>query len=317
MRSGYFFISQLCRKLDTKYVVKTIAPQRLSTAFMPMLLRSQREVFQKPGWIYEPKLDGMRCIAVCNGADTRIYSRNGRDISSTFPTLCRSLAGQRAGLVLDGEIVAFDSAGKISFENLQERWLIVDEQIARKQDVHNPVAFYVFDIMRTDNADCTKETLVNRKSMLFEKVSADLLIKLVHHFEDAHALFDATKSGGLEGIVAKQSNSLYKPGARSGEWIKIKHRLTESFVVLGYVESEGFLLGQYTLTGLRTVGIARYGLSNSEYEKLAKRLVQIPPPVRFRKATVWFEPKVSVEVEFMEWTSKGMLRFPVLRRVTE
>ena len=62
---------------------------RLPGFYMPMLLRAQKQVFQKPDWLYEPKLDGMRCIAICDGAGTRIYSRKGRDISATFPNLCR------------------------------------------------------------------------------------------------------------------------------------------------------------------------------------------------------------------------------------
>lgn len=280
-----------------------------------MLLRAEKQVFQKPGWIYEPKLDGMRCIAICNGESSAIYSRNGRNISQTFPALCRSLGEQRCGLVLDGEIVAFDTSGRVSFENLQKRWLIADREKAFEQDACNPVAYFVFDVLQADHTDVTRQPLAERKQVLLHTVAKSLHLKYVDDYDDAVALFEVTRSGGIEGIVAKRSASLYKPGVRSADWIKIKHRLIDTFVVLAYVDGEGFLLGRIGVGGLEPVGYSQYGLSRREYDRLVSRLTPVTALEKTRKQMVWFKPEILVEVEFMKWTSEGRLRFPVLRQV--
>jgi bifunctional non-homologous end joining protein LigD len=235
------------------------------------------------------------------------------DITSTFPAIAKTLLNQQHDFVLDGETIAFSENGTVDFENLQNRWLISDPVRAAEQNLLNPTAFYGFDILRFNGASVIQENMLQRKSLLHKHFQESELAKLVAHFEDGMTLYESCRMHQFEGIVAKRADSLYKPGIRSKDWIKIKFTAKDIFAIVGHVEGEGFLLGHYGIEGFKIVGTVQYGFSTADYEQLSKRLQQIPASTKSRKPTVWFKPNVSVEIEFMEWTSKRTLRFPVFK----
>lgn len=288
--------------------------------FSPMLLHAEKKPFSREGWVFEPKLDGMRALALINNGNCRLLSRNGRDITLTFPGLAKELAKHRGQLILDGEIVVCDEHGKPDFERLQGRWLLTKTREVEIAEARTPASLYVFDMLHHNGFDLTGCQLLDRKHVLHKRVSSSRDVHLVQHFDDGLALYDACKEQKLEGIVCKRASSLYRSGARSKDWIKVKFTQLGTFVVVGYRKDDGFLVADVAGSQLRVVGTVQYGFSQAAYKELLSRL----RPAADREISrgkrqdnlVWFEPSVWIDVEFMQWTQKGLLRFPVFKDIS-
>ena len=266
-------------------------------------------------------MDGMRGIAICDGAGAvRLMSRNAIDFAKRYPALAADLGGVPAGTVLDGEIVAFDAAGRPSFERLQERIIMSRDVEIAGADRSNPVAFYVFDIMRVAGVDVTTACLGERKSLLRNVIRESEFVKHIHFCQDdGVALFEATSRLGLEGIVAKNASSPYQCGVRSKHWIKVKHTITADVVIAGHRKDYGFLVGRFDEERrLQYVGNVIGGLKSTDYDYLDKSLIlreSCPFHEKLRNGAKWFEPLVVAEVKFMHWTSGGFLRIPSFTRL--
>lgn len=287
-----------------------------------MLMHSAPRPFVRDGWVFEPKLDGMRGLAIKTDAGVRLYSRNGVDFSWRYPALVQAInAIARKSMVLDGEIVAFDENGKPCFERLQERIIMSRERDIQIADKTNPVSYFVFDLLERDGVDFTARPLIERRDALIKTVYESDLIKHVQQFEcDGISLFAAAAAMGLEGIVGKNLKSPYQPGIRSKNWIKVKHTITADVVIAGYRADVGFLVGRYDdLGNLVYCGSVIGGLRSTEYEYLDKVLEarqDCPFASNMRSSdTIWFEPRIVAEVKFMHWTSGGYLRMPSFTRL--
>jgi bifunctional non-homologous end joining protein LigD len=186
----------------------------------PMLATRREEPFDDPDWVFEPKWDGVRALAVC-GEDTRIVSVPGpEDVTADYPELHR-LHDRVVALdaILDGEIVAFED-GVPSDQALRERMNAggePDEQATREF----PVAYIVFDVLFVDGNDLTGEPWERRREVLEELVVPSETLQLSPFTErDGVALFESAVEQGLPGIVAKRRSSIYQPGSRSGDWLE-------------------------------------------------------------------------------------------------
>jgi bifunctional non-homologous end joining protein LigD len=290
-----------------------------------MLMHAEPQPFARAGWLFEPKMDGMRGVAIRGSAETgsvRLMSRNALDFAWRYPSLAAQLQDVLPpDTVVDGEIIAFASDGRPCFERLQERIIMTrDIEIARA-DLSNPVVFYVFDIMRVEGRDVTTRTLSQRKEILQQAVRESELIKhLQFYADDGLTLFAASSQLGLEGIVGKNASSRYECGVRSKHWIKVKHTVTADVVIAGHRKDYGFLVGRYDADrNLRYVGNVMGGLKSGDYDYLESALVlrdSSPFADKMRSnGAKWFEPLVVAEVKFMHWTSGGFLRMPSFTRL--
>ncbi len=282
-----------------------------------------------PGWAYEIKWDGMRAI-VTNGADgIAAHSSELNDITPRFPEL-RELHGALGPLdvVLDGELVALGPSGLPDFGLLQRRMHVdrAPDVEARRAEV--PVVFMVFDVLRVDGTETFALPLNNRRSVLESLLDPGPSWRVSEQQrDDGTELFEAVRHRGMEGIVAKRLSSLYRPGRRSPDWVKVKSRLRQEFVVGGWVSGAGnrdgqiggLMLGYYDDSGLHLAGRVGSGLSDEESRRLRVQLAELGrdsspfadtiAPVSGR--TVHFvHPEIVVEVAFAEWTSNGNLRHP-------
>ena len=289
---------------------KAVLPDK----FSPMLLHAEKTLKPKEGWSYEPKLDGMRAIALIAGGKCKLLSRNGRDITNTFPELSAQLARQKGELILDAEIIAVGEDGRPDFEGLQSRWLLSKERDVQAAELRTPSAMYVFDIIHDQNFKLTQCRLSDRKDLLLERLIETENIKGVKGFDDGLALLEACRAQKLEGVVAKRNDSLYLEGARSKDWIKVKFTETDKFVVVGYRKEDGFLLKRTADDAASIVGAVQYGISDANYKKLVGSLKQASKKAKANNDALWFEPTVWIEVEFMQWTKAGKLRFPVFKK---
>src|SRR5918993_91255 len=301
------------------------APRRnVPAEAAPLMLAESRDApFTDPAWLFELKLDGYRLLA---SAGPRLFSRNGNDLSHCFPEVSGAVAALPvAGLVLDGELVALDEAGRPSFQRLQQRGKLTRSLDIRQAAVENPVTYYAFDLLAADGFDVRALPLVIRKRLLRKLLPPAGAIRFLDYFEgDGELLYQHVQKLGLEGIVAKQADSTYRAG-RSPCWLKIRTRLSDDFVVVGFTASKGLrtgfgalLLAQYVEGALIYSGRAGTGFSDKQLiqvrETLAASRRDGPAcggPIPQEKGITWTEPRMVCEVEFTEWTEGRLLRQPV------
>jgi bifunctional non-homologous end joining protein LigD len=278
----------------------------------PMKAVLTDERFSDPHWIFERKLDGIRCLAFKDGGNVRLRSRNDLSLNGRFPEIAAALVDDAAeDVVLDGEIVAFDGA-QTSFARLQQR----GERPAR-------VFFYVFDILRLDGEDVTDEPLRARKALLRRAVAfADPIRLTAHRNRDGEAFFAEACRKGWEGLIAKRADAPYTHG-RSRDWLKFKCSAEQELVIGGYTAPRGsrtdlgaLLLGYYDGGALRYAGKVGTGFTQATLRDLAGRLAPLrrdtspfADEVRERNVT-WAEPQLVAQVGFSEWTRDGRLRHP-------
>ena len=288
-----------------------------------------REPFSDPDWIYERKLDGIRCLAVrdrpgatglARGApsgargDVRMLSRNDLDLSERYPELRDALAAQpTTRFAVDGEIVAFDGA-RTSFARL-----------AQRGHMTVPVFFYVFDLLWLDGYDVTALDLRARKRLLRGLLDYGNPLRLAsHRNRDGEAMFADACRKGWEGVVAKRADSPYR-ATRSRDWLKLKCEAGQELVIGGFTAPRGsrtefgaLLVGYFDGGELRYAGKVGTGFDGDTLRALgaamrARELGGCPfaDPRSIREAHVsWVAPELVAQVGFTEWTSAGRLRHP-------
>ena len=270
------------------------------------------ERFSDPGWIYERKLDGIRCLAFKGDKNVSLRSRNDLSLNGRFPEIAAALERDPAtGVTLDGEVVAFDGA-QTSFARLQQRG-----------ERPTPVFFYVFDILRAGGEDVTGLPLRERKALLRRTLSfADPIRMTSHRNRDGEAYFEEACRKGWEGLIAKRADSRYVHG-RSRDWLKFKCSAEQELVIGGYTAPRGsrtdlgaLLLGVYDEGRLRYAGKVGTGFTRATLRDLAGRLRPLQrddspfaDELRERDVT-WVEPQLVAQIGFSEWTRDGRLRHP-------
>ena len=292
------------------------------------------EAFDKEGWIFEPKWDGVRALAICTD-ETKLMSRNKRDITSTYPEL--SDLNERLvafGAVVDGEVVAFDG-GRPSFEKLQSRINLQNPRDIERAMGSLPVTYIAFDLLYLDGKSLLTAPLEERKAALEEIVIPGGRMQVSTFVEtEGVALLEAVKQQHLEGIVAKKLGCPYRPGKRVRDWLKIKIVHDADVVIGGWSRGEGsrsthfgaLLVGAYLEGRLRFLGAVGTGFTQQELGSLWPKLqaletterpfVEDPTGTRsnpFGKVLRdphWIEPELVARVEFRELTSVGRLRAP-------
>jgi bifunctional non-homologous end joining protein LigD len=276
---------------------------------------------------FEVKWDGVRAIAYMRPGRIHLESRNLLDITSQYPEL-RGLTGALGAheTVLDGEIVAFDSEGRPSFERLQQRMHQTSESLIRRRMKSHPVTYVIFDLLYLDGHSLMEEPYTERRRRLEElELDGDHWQTPGYSVGNGEALLQATAEKGLEGLVAKRLDSRYDPGKRGGAWLKIKNKASQELVIGGWEPGEGrrrdrigaLLLGFYEEGQLRYAGKVGTGFTEKTLDDLARRLEPLerktspfsglPAPP---KRAIFVEPELVAEVEFTEWTPERMLRHP-------
>lgn len=306
----------------------------MPSSLAPMLPSLAEQPFSNPDWLFEPKLDGYRIIAIVRDRSVRLISRRGLDVTAQFPRLSEPLAKQpHADLVLDGEIVALNERGAPSFQHLQDRG----------RDPGLELIYYVFDLLYLDGYDLQAVPLEQRKALLETHVVSSDGVRLVDYVAgDGKALYEAALENGLEGVIGKRRDSRYEVGRRSSAWLKVKSAQTDDFVIGGYTTGTGaragtfgaLLLGSPDPSTGRLVysGHVGTGFNQRILRDLLGRLEPlrtdhspfgetIPTTGRWaRKPSgpiTWVKPELVAEVKFGQRTRDGILRFPVFVRLRD
>jgi bifunctional non-homologous end joining protein LigD len=278
----------------------------------PMKAVLTEERFSDPEWVFERKLDGLRCLAFKEASGVRLLSRNKLSFNGRFPAIAQALQDDPAtDFVVDGEIVAF-ARGKSTFETLQQRG-------ERPAEIY----LYLFDVLYAGGEDVGALPWRERKALLRKLLRFGGPIKLTQHRNgDGETLFCEACEKGWEGLIAKRADARYTHG-RSRDWLKFKCGFEQELVIGGFTAPRGtrtelgaLLVGHYDGDELRYAGKVGTGFTRATLADLGAKLVELrrddsPFAERVREAHVtWVEPELVAQVAFSEWTRDGRLRHP-------
>jgi bifunctional non-homologous end joining protein LigD len=303
------------------------AAPRQRVDYKPMLATLAEQVPGGRGWIFEVKWDGFRAITRISGGEAMLTSRNGNDLGGRFPTVARQVPRgvKTPDCVLDGEICALDQAGRATFSAIQQA------------KAGTQYIYVVFDLLELEGEPLIDLPLRERRERLETLLDRrSKTVQLSEGFDDGKALFRAAQEQRFEGIIAKRLDSKYAVGRRTRDWLKIKTKGRQEFIIAGYTRGQGRragTLGSLVLAVRRGselvyVGNCGTGFNDEEIERLLKKLKPLerkdPPfktvpkmPKVRRGDVVWVEPRLVCEVEFVEWTHDGHLRAPSYQGLRE
>lgn len=303
------------------------------THFKPMLATLIEKPFDSNEWVFEIKWDGYRAVAEIQKDNVMLYSRNDLNFNSQFPEIAESLKKIHISTILDGEIVVLDKQGRSEFQLLQQ-------YLKYKEGM---LVYYVFDILYLEGYELIKLPLITRKELLKQillsshrnikgsnmgrNIESNIKnIKFSDHIEkEGIAFFNEAAKNGLEGIMAKKSDSIYIPGSRTNKWLKIKTKMQQEVVIAGYTEPRGsrnkigsIITGVYDKGELVFTGQAGSGFDERELENLYNIFKKLETGICPFKtvpdtttAAHWLKPRLIAEVKFAEWTDKNIMRHPV------
>jgi bifunctional non-homologous end joining protein LigD len=264
-------------------------------------------------WLYELKLDGYRALVIKKRTQLEIRSRNDKNLTRMYPSVVA------AGLRLKAE----SAVGRPSFQALQHR----------RSSLSHQIVFFAFDVLHLNGRDLTREPLHKRRANLPALVDGSVLRLSVELPGSAKDVLGAVQAMGLEGVIAKRKNSVYEPGERSRDWVKLKLDRQQEFVIGGYRPSgsegvDALLVGYYERDELRFAGKVRAGFVTHSRRELAMKLkplhvaacpfADLPTvgsprwgggvtPEEMREMR-WTQPKMVAQIRFVEWTADGRLR---------
>jgi bifunctional non-homologous end joining protein LigD len=294
------------------------AETRRPAEYAPMLATLSETLPTGPGWLYEVKWDGYRILTELRGGEATLRSRRANDYTERFASIAKAVEAsvKTPDCVLDGEVCALDESGKASFSAMQQGGATL--------------AYYVFDVLEIEGKPVIDLPFTKRRERLVALLDRSPVVQLSEAFEDGEALLDAANEQGLEGVVAKRADSRYLPGRRTRDWLKVKTKQRQEFVVAGYTKGKGrrergfgsLVLAVRQGDDLVWAGNVGTGFDEKEIERLLRKMralerstppFEVPPKMpRVRRGdVVWLTPKLVVEVSFAEWTHDGHVRAPV------
>src|ERR687888_77753 len=204
--------------------------------YRPMLATLASELPTTEGWVFEVKWDGFRAIARVSSGEATLTSRNGNDLTGRFANVAKELPKALKGpdAVLDGEVCALDEQGRSSFSAMQQG------------KPGTPIVYYVFDVLEVEGKPLLAWPLTERRERLDKLLDRrSRTIRLSETFDDGQALLEAAREQGVEGVIAKRTDSRYAEGKRTRDWLKVKTHGRQEFVVAGYTKGQGRRAGRF------------------------------------------------------------------------
>lgn len=315
--------------LDVKDAFKSAIPKDIE----PMLATLAENARDEEGWLYEIKWDGFRSISYLQGSEVDIRSRNNKKFNEKFYPLRHALEAWNVYAVVDGEIIAMNDKGYPDFNALQT-W---------RSEADGELVYYMFDILWYDGYNLMNVPLEQRREILQGIVPSSGPLRISENFDvTGKELISLAGKMGLEGILAKKRNSIYQPGNRTRNWLKIKTIKQQEVIIGGYTRNENssklfsaLLLGLYRDGQFEFIGPVGTGFTTELQKDILKKLKRLETskcpfsevpeynkPSRFRpnppKAEVtWVRPELVAEVNYQTLASDGTFRHPSFKGLRE
>jgi len=287
----------------------------------PMLIAEERPAFDSADWIYELKLDGIRCVAYLDKSGTVLRNKRNKDVTAIYPELVQIHRQVKKRCILDGEVFVLKD-GRTDFFEVQRRALMTNTFRIGLAAEKLPASFVAFDLLYLGGEQITDRPLQERKNLLQKTASDSARMAVSRYIEkNGIALYEAAEKQELEGVVAKRKDSRYYFGKRTKDWIKCKALLDEDFVVCGYYHKDGsvasVILGSFDAGRLVYRGHVVMGVSRMDYARMTaaasvnkQKYYGAFPSF---EGAAWLEPVLVCTVKFMEYTPGGGLRQPVFK----
>ncbi|MCD6447997.1 MAG: non-homologous end-joining DNA ligase [Thermoplasmata archaeon] len=290
--------------------------------YAPMLCQKGDEsILDSNAYIFEPKLDGTRCIAEV-GKEVKLYNRREKNISRRYPFICKELS-KVGNVILDGEIVCYNKEGKPDFYLLQKREHVESDLIIEMRAKLISATYVIFDILEMDEKPLIKKPIEERKEILNEIFSKSRHLEIIFFTENGKILWEEIRKRNLEGVIAKEKGSRYFPGERRKEWLKIKNVKSIDVIIIGYTtekrEISALGMGLYRGEKIYYVGKVGTGFEEEIMQHLLKNFERTKPyAANAEKAPphmIWVKPRFVAEVEYLEVTKDMELRSPSFKRL--
>lgn len=286
-------------------------------SWTPMLLGETLKPFDSPDYLFELKFDGSRTIIFVNPKTIKVYNRRKQDITYLYPELESIRHLVKRDTIFDGEIIAIEN-GLPSFSKLQKRAHLKNNYKIKYQMEKNPVVFVCYDLLY-DNKNLINIPLLDRKKLLDKYIENDVFIKSKYYENAGKRLYKIVKKFNLEGIVAKEKESIYEINRRSDAWLKIKNLNAEEFWIGGYIEKENsyvisLIIGEVVNNKLIYVGKVTLGKKTTLYQQLknVKEVSKSPFYNYVNEMAVYVKPVLKCKVKYMERTKNNHLRQPFI-----
>ncbi|MFK9003184.1 DNA ligase D [Pseudomonas pergaminensis] len=308
---------------DAKPQAKTKAkPKKAATSALPEQFAPQLATLvdraPEGDWHYEIKFDGYRMLARIRDGDVRLFTRNGHDWTERLPRQAKALQALKLkDSWLDGEVVSLNGDGLPDFQALQNAF-----DIGRSLDI----VYYLFDAPFLNGQDQRQAPVEDRRAALKAALarSRSKLLRFSEAFTAHHRdIFESACDLSLEGVIGKRLGSPYA-SSRSADWIKLKCRLRQEFVIVGYTRPQGsrsgfgaLLLAVNDDTGLVYAGRVGTGFDQAALKAIYAQLTPLerkasplakPLTSAQARGVHWVEPTLVGEVQFAEWTREGVVR---------
>ncbi|MHB8208385.1 DNA ligase D [Mucilaginibacter sp.] len=316
---------QVATDVDVAKLIKSAPKGNIPKNIQPMKATLVDEPFDDPNWVYEVKWDGYRAIAKINKREVELISRNNKTFNDKFYSIHKLMQKWKIDAVLDGEILVLNDKGISNFGALQN-W---------RSEADGELVYYVFDILWYEGNNLMGLPLIQRQAIL-----KDILPTDDDHIRQSNVFnasgiefFNAAQRMGLEGIIAKKSDSTYTSDLRSKEWLKIKVHQRQEVIIAGFTKNEGtsksfsaLVLAVYDGGELRYVGKVGTGFNDKAQKEMMEQFkplitnkspFEVEPdvdkPSRFRPKRMgakptWLKPELVCEVAYAEVTSDGVFR---------
>ena len=311
---------------DVLDIISTKIKAQIPRDIKPMLATLVDKPFDSQGWSYEVKWDGFRTLSYLEKGEVEIRSRNNKDFNKKFYPVYDALKAWKIDAVFDGEITVLNEKGVPDFNALQV-W---------RSEADGQLVYYLFDVLWLNGYDLTGSPLSERRKVLQQIIPKNDFLRLSENFTvTGTEFFELADKMGLEGIIAKQNDSIYMPNVRSKQWLKIKTQKHQEAVIAGYTKNENsskkfsaLLMGVYEGKELVFIGPVGTGFDSKMQAELLEKMKplvtdkcpfnEVPDynkPSRFRpdppKAEVtWLKPKLVAEVTYRATTNDGSMRHP-------
>ena len=295
-------------------------------AIKPMLIKEMQEPFNDPNYIYELKMDGIRCISYLDSNGTDLRNKRNISLIPKFPELKNMSSQVKERCILDGELVVLKN-NMPEFYEVQRRTIMTDSFKIQLAYNRLPASFVAYDILYYKDKDVTKLTLMERKRILSDIVKENNIITVSRYIEEyGIELFDMADIQKIEGVVAKRKDSKYYFDKRTKDWIKFKRMADEDFIICGIIRKlpmSTLILGQYDEDKLVYKGSVSFGVRANMLKEYNYKTMPTSPfeskvkdKIDEENGITWMEPKLVCTVEYMP-NSKDSLRQPVFKGFRE